>query len=121
MSENIGANGSQEPSSKERSSAVPPKASGPTQGEREGLIDALQAYALQRPDPLAANLLMLCAELVIHATRVNQALAKENPEAPVNSSAYKAYEKKIELQLKVNRQIDRLVGIQRQQSAAETE
>ena len=85
------------------------------------MIRALQSQALQRADPLSANLEMLLADLVAFATQVKQALAKESPAVPVHSSAYRAFERKAVLFLKLTRQIDRFSNLQRQQSAAEAE
>jgi len=121
MSEDNGANERQKTGPEEKSSAAPPKDSGPTQEERDRLILALQSRALQRKDPLSANLDMLCADLVACANRVNQALAKESPDLPVHSSGYRAFERKADLSLKLTRQIDRFANLQRQQSAKEAE
>jgi hypothetical protein len=89
---------------------------------RPNLLDdvlRLRVQALQQADPLAANLQMMCADLIAHATQVNQALTKESPEGAVTSSGYRAYEKKSDLLLKLARQIDRFAHLQRQQCAAE--
>jgi hypothetical protein len=121
MSEDNGANERQETGPEEKAAAADPKKSAPTQEERDRLIRALQSQALQRTDPLSANLEMLCADLVACANRVNQALAKESPDLPVHSSGYKAFERKADLSLKLTRQIDRFANLQRQQAAKDTE
>jgi hypothetical protein len=120
MSENVRASERQQ-TPEEKSSATPPEDSGPTRMEREGLIRALCVNALQRKDPLAANLQMLNADLFAIAAQVNQALAKESPEGAITTSGFRAYEKKTDMLLKLARQIDRLSSLRVQSLVADAE
>ena len=95
---------------------LPPE-SGAHHDERARMIDALRAQALQRSDPMAANIEMLSADLVVCATRVFQSMASEDPATPITSAAYQAFERKAELSLKFTRQIDRFAQILRQPAA----
>ncbi len=87
-----------------------------TRDQRMGLVRRYQALALQRQDPLAANLGILSADLMgfAHglAARVQADLARELPDPEGQQS----FQRDAELYLKFLRQIDRLAQIERQLS-----
>jgi hypothetical protein len=121
MSQDKCTNDRQETPTPEKSSATPAAKSGPSQEEREGLICALRRQALQRFDPLVANLGMVSADLIAFAAQISRSVAQESPEGAITSSGFRAFEKKADLLLKVTRQIDRLASIQFQHMAKEDE
>ncbi len=85
--------------------------------ERMALVRALQAQAMARPDPLAANLGVITADLIgfAHtlAAAVQAALAREPGPAEGRQQA----SRDAELYLKFARQIDRLAQLERQLTA----
>ncbi len=84
--------------------------------QRMRLVQKYQALALQRQDPLAANLGILSADLLSFAhglaTLVRADLAQELP----GPERHQKFFRDAELYLKFVRQIDRLAQIERQLS-----
>jgi hypothetical protein len=102
------------------SAAIPlPAASPPpevTSQQRQALVLALQNHALQRPDPLAANLGVLTGDLMgIAHSMANALSAAAGPESALGQAGAFALGR-IETYLKVVRHIDRLLQVERQLS-----
>jgi hypothetical protein len=80
-------------------------------------IEDLLREALARPDPLDASIGAVCADLLAFAYRLKQAMdakaaAGQTPKGPRAANA------ELEAYLKVLRQLDRLVQLQRQRPRA---
>jgi hypothetical protein len=86
----------------------------PTPAQRLDLVRAFQMQAMQRQDPLAANLGVISADLmgIAHglAATVQAALAS----GPASAEGRQRFVQDAELYLKFVRQIDRLALIERQ-------
>jgi len=82
---------------------------GPTMADRLRLVGRLQAQALDRPDPLAANVGVLAGDvaLVAHhlADRAQAGLTGRGGDAPPSGEAAETF-------LKVVRQFDRLAQLE---------
>lgn len=76
--------------------------------ERLALICAFQNQALQRADPLAANLAVLNADLLQFAYRLRQSMEESLTGSPAD---YAELAPLIELYLRCVRQVDRLAQI----------
>jgi hypothetical protein len=85
----------------------------PTAEERLGRIRELQARALTRPDPLAANLEVLAGDLMLFAYRMSQSLEESLAGAPGPAGPPPGFVQQAETYLKFVRQLDRLVAISR--------
>jgi hypothetical protein len=79
--------------------------------ERLALIRAYQNQALQRADPLAANLAVLTADLFQYAYRLKQSMEESLTGSPAD---YADWAPGIEWYLRCVRQIDRLAQLERQ-------
>jgi hypothetical protein len=85
----------------------------PTDEERLARIRELQARALTRPDPLAANLEVLEADLMLFAYRVSRSLEETLACPPDPAGPPPPFGRLAETYLKLLRQLDRLVAVSR--------
>jgi hypothetical protein len=88
----------------QNTSAAPPD-------ERLELIRSFQTQALQRADPLAANLAVLNADLMQFAYRLRQSMEQS---LSGSQADYAELARQTELYLRCVRQVDRLAHIDRQ-------
>jgi hypothetical protein len=93
-----------------------PSGMSPTSEDRMALVRAFQREAMKRPDPLAANLGVIAADLMgfAHglAARVQESLSR----AATSSGGRQQFVQNADLYLKFVRQIDRLAQLERQLS-----
>jgi len=85
---------------------------------RQALVRAHQAQALQRPDPLAANLGVISGDLMGFAHVLAPAVQADLERTPTSAQSHRRFTHEAELYLKIVRQIDRLARIERQLSEA---
>jgi hypothetical protein len=108
------ANGTTHPLTEPPSGAPVPEARPPTRASREMKIWALQHEALHRPEPLRANLGAMEGDLMQVAVQIQSAL-EEDLSATTNSpERFGQLQRKVELYLKVSREISRLVQADQQ-------
>jgi hypothetical protein len=84
--------------------------------QRMDLVRAFQVQAMRRQDPLAANLGVISADLMVFAHGLAAAVQDKLARAPALTDQYRRLVQDAELYLKFVRQIDRLAQIQRQLS-----
>jgi hypothetical protein len=78
------------------------------------LVGALQAQALRRPDPLAANLGVIAGDLMGFAHGLAAAAQAGLADGAASAEARRSFLHNLEVYLKVVRQIDRLAQLERQ-------
>jgi hypothetical protein len=93
--------------------AIPPPAPAPTREQRQSLVRAYQLQAMKRPDPLAANLGVLQADLMQFAHDLAPTIQANLSQAAISSEGRKISFQTIEQYLKIMRQIDRFTQIER--------
>ena len=86
----------------------------PTRDDRLQLIWAFQREAIRRADALAANLGALSGDLMLLAFQVGESLAGYGAATPNSPEQFRQFNQAADLQLKVLRQLDRLVQVERQ-------
>jgi hypothetical protein len=89
----------------------------PTREQRRALVRALQARAAGRPDPLAANLGVITADLIGIAHDLAAAVQADLAQGPGPAEGRQRLARDAELYLKFVRQIDRLAQLERQRPA----
>jgi hypothetical protein len=82
------------------------------------LVRAYQQQALARPNPLAANLGIVAADVMSFAHALAHQAQTELTQGAVSEETRRSFVANLELYLKVVRQSDRLVQIERQLGAA---
>ena len=92
--------------------------SSPTLSERMALVRAYQQQAMARPDPLAANLGTIAGDLMSFAHALSSLVQPQLAQGAVSEETRRRFVANMELYLKVVRQSDRLVQIERQLGAA---
>lgn len=90
----------------------------PTWSERMALVRAYQQQALARPDPLAANLGTIAGDVMSFAHALAHLTQTQLAQGTVSEEARRQFVANMELYLKVVRQSDRLVQLERQFGAA---
>ncbi|MFL5338728.1 MAG: hypothetical protein ACJ8F7_01060 [Gemmataceae bacterium] len=91
--------------------APPTRPAGPGP-DRLALVQAYRVQALERPDPLAANLGMMAGDLFV----LTHALGTRLAAAP-DPAAARGFGRDVEMYLKITRQIDRLAQLERRAPA----
>ena len=86
----------------------------PSREQRMALVGALQAQALRRPDPLAANLGVIAGDLMGFAHGLAAAAQAGLADGAASAEARRSFLHNLEVYLKVVRQIDRLAQLERQ-------
>jgi hypothetical protein len=92
----------------------------PTSEERLSLIHALQNQALQRKDPLMANLEMMSADLMLIARDIKDAIQANLANAVPPTQQAEQFQRHLENYLRCTRQIDRFANITRQSPSKAT-
>jgi hypothetical protein len=107
-----------ETTNKTTSDSGPASDRAPTWSERMALVHAYQQQAMARPDPLAANLGTITADLMSFAHALASQTQTQLAQGTVSEETRRQFVANMELYLKVVRQSDRLVQIERQLGAA---
>lgn len=93
----------------------------PTSQDRWELIQRLQTRAIQRTDPLAANLEVLSGDLMGFAYRLRETMDERLEQAHPSPKEYERFYRDAEMYSKLVREIVRLAHLERHLSpAAET-
>ena len=95
--------------------AAPDRA--PTWSERMALVRAYQQQALARPNPLAANLGIVAADVMSFAHALAHQAQTQLAQGTISEETRRRFVAQMELYLKVVRQSDRLAQIERQLGA----
>ena len=90
----------------------------PTLSERMALVRAYQLQAMARPDPLAANLGMIAGDVMSFAHALASQAQTQLAQATISDETRRRFAANMELYLKLVRQSDRLMQLERQLSAA---
>ncbi len=104
-----------------RTDSEPAAERGPTWSQRLALVRAYQLQAMARPDPLAANLGTITADLMSFAHALAFQVQTQLAQGTVAEEARRQFAAHMELYLKMLRQSDRLVQLERQLGAAAAE
>lgn len=91
--------------------AMPPSVS---RDQRLQLIGTFQARALQRSEPLAANLDVISGDLMLFAFRIREMMERDMASGLLTEAACQKFERQADTYLKFIRQVDRLAQIERQ-------
>jgi len=92
---------------------------GPSMQERQKLIQALQEQAVQRANPLQANLGMLTGDVLAVTYFLGQRLKQRLPDLDADGRTSEAFFREADMYLKCVRQTDRLMQMQRQRDPPE--
>lgn len=95
-------------SAPEGSPQNPPSGSPPTRAE---LIERYRQQALQKPDPLAANLALINSDLMLFDGGNAESVSLPSAGPDQSPEALQRFEKQLNRQLRLVRQIDRLTRI----------
>ena len=89
----------------------------PTEQERSKLIGNLYGQGLGRADPMVGNVEVLCGDVLALTSRVRDIL-EEDMKGP-NPGGFNKIERKLDLFLRMTRQVDRFASIRQQLSRRE--
>lgn len=92
-----------------------------SRADRERLVAAYQTRALQRADPLTANLEVISGDLMQMLHRIRESMDKSFATTADSAEDCRKFHQQAETYLKFVRQVDRLAQITRQVEAANTD